>query len=470
MSDVPRMKGALNGRGSLEEPAFFRGGSHMQRMIQGALRLMAGLVFAVAVGCGQAPEQDASAGSARMMGVVPQALSASVSSLTVDVSGPGMATLSFPLTKQSDGTWGGLLSPLPSGEGRTFTAVAYDVYGYVVAQGSAAAVTITPGQTALVALTMAMSGGQSFQDTVPIIDSVWGSSTTVNPGDTILFQASAHDVDPGEYLTYEWTASAGTFSGFSNYYYTYWTAPASGGPVTLTLKVTDSKGVAATFEMTIDVQGDDAGSAQVSVSFNTLPWVENMTISRSRVAVGESTELTAVAQDADGDAATLAWTWSASCAGSFETMAPGQARFTPSERPVGGELACGYCTITAQATDARGGTSEGKMTFCVDGDSTAQAPEITATIPSGNQLSTYSYQINNLEVSATDPQGSPLTFSWYTSSGYIYGQVDGPNTSRFTWEAPYCTWTYYPTVTVTVTNALGLSTSWTWNVSGVPYC
>ncbi|WP_233582494.1 DUF4114 domain-containing protein [Corallococcus sp. CA053C] len=64
-----------------------------------------------------------------------------------------------------------------------------------------------------------------------------------------------------------------------------------------------------------------------------------------------------------------------------------------------------------------------------------------------------------LEVQATDPQGSPLTFSWSASAGSLGTPVNGPNTSSQQWTAPACLAEGSAPVGVTVTNGLGLSTS-----------
>ena len=84
-------------------------------------------------------------------------------------------------------------------------------------------------------------------------------------------------------------------------------------------------------------------------------------------------------------------------------------------------------------------------------------PQLTSTSQSAEVLSPGGTA--QLEVQATDPQGSPLTFSWSSSAGWLGTPVDGPNTSSQSWTAPLCLANGSASVAATVTNGLGLSTS-----------
>ncbi|WP_375756312.1 DUF4114 domain-containing protein [Corallococcus exercitus] len=64
-----------------------------------------------------------------------------------------------------------------------------------------------------------------------------------------------------------------------------------------------------------------------------------------------------------------------------------------------------------------------------------------------------------LSIQATDPQGSPLTFSWGASAGTLGTPVNTGNSSSQTWTAPQCLAPDDTPVAATVTNAYGLSTS-----------
>lgn len=74
---------------------------------------------------------------------------------------------------------------------------------------------------------------------------------TVGTGQTTSLSASASDPD-GDPLSYQWTASQGTFSN-SNGANTVWTAPAQTGNVTATITVQDGRGGRATASVTLQV-------------------------------------------------------------------------------------------------------------------------------------------------------------------------------------------------------------------------
>ncbi|MFP2929020.1 DUF4114 domain-containing protein [Pyxidicoccus sp. 3LG] len=60
---------------------------------------------------------------------------------------------------------------------------------------------------------------------------------------------------------------------------------------------------------------------------------------------------------------------------------------------------------------------------------------------------------------ASDPQGSALTFTWSSSAGTLGAPANSATTSDITWTAPDCLAAGSAPVSVTITNALGLSTS-----------
>ncbi|WP_375756314.1 DUF4114 domain-containing protein [Corallococcus exercitus] len=63
-----------------------------------------------------------------------------------------------------------------------------------------------------------------------------------------------------------------------------------------------------------------------------------------------------------------------------------------------------------------------------------------------------------LRLQATDPQGSPLTFSWGASAGTTGKPVSDANSSTLAWTAPQCLTNGPPQVTGAVINAYGLAT------------
>jgi hypothetical protein len=76
-----------------------------------------------------------------------------------------------------------------------------------------------------------------------------------------------------------------------------------------------------------------------------------------------------------------------------------------------------------------------------------------------------------LDVTASDPEGRPLSFAWRASVGTLEPSQDTETSSRALWKQPLC----LPPgntarITVTITNAAGLSTSTSFRVSGETAC
>ncbi|RKH96383.1 kelch-like protein, partial [Corallococcus sp. AB030] len=317
----------------------------MRRESRSGLALLALSLVLALTGCGGALQ--AQEGSAQAVVTLPQALSASdVARVELTTSGPGMTTRTDALVK-TGGQWGGVLGQLPAGTGRTFSAQAFDSSNVVRYAGQVTGVTIQAGQaTAVTLLLQEVNAPPPFDNAAPQILSLVASPGTVAPGGQVALQATANDLNAGDTLTYAWTAASGGFSAPSSLS-TSWTAPATPGQVVLTLTVTDSKGASTSLSVTITVSTGN-GSAAVNVSVNTWPQVVGITALPSSVAVGQATQVTASASDADGDGLTYQWT--ASCAGTWTNATSANASFTPSATPSGDA-----CTLTVTVQDGRGG-------------------------------------------------------------------------------------------------------------------
>lgn len=131
----------------------------------------------------------------------------------------------------------------------------------------------------------------------------------------------------------------------------------------------------------------------------------------------------------------------------------------------------GYNTLLVRATDAAGNTSESRVSlyFCPSSDSACfasahWAPVIVSTsqstLPPGSGSVT-------LRVVASDPQSSPLSYSWTASVGTLGVPLNGSTTSEVAWTPPACVPAgTTPSVTATVTNALGVSVSTSFSLPG----
>ncbi len=430
------------------------------------LCLLAAVWAAAGAGCAQQQQQQET-GSAQVVGMVQQALGASeVRRVELTVSAPDMASRTEVLTKTGS-LWGGVLHQLPVGTQRTFRAQAYGASNALLYAGEATDITISAGQTTAVTLTLQqVAAPPPFANAAPVITSLVATPGAVLSGGTVQLQATAQDANPGDSLTFAWTAEAGSFSEASSSG-TTWTAPQAAGPVTLTLKVTDSQGALATTSVTLMVRAA-SGSAAVNVAFNSWPQVLDVSASSTQVDVGESTTLLASASDNDNDA--LGYQWTSSCEGTWESASSPNARFTPTAQPPA-EALCASCALTVTVTDGRGGQTTGTLSLCVGPKLAAQLPpEVVETyqsvlaIPASGEPVTF-------RLKALDPQGSPLSFSWRASTGTLAPPTHGATTSEVLWTAPACIPAgSAPTLTATVTNALGLSASTSFSVSGGTVC
>ena len=106
---------------------------------------------------------------------------------------------------------------------------------------------------------------------------------------------------------------------------------------------------------------------------------------------------------------------------------------------------------------------------CPSPQPAAQAPTVGNS--SQSSMSSKPGQRVTFDVMASDPEGGPLSFSWQASLGALVTVEDTETSSRAQWKAPLC----LPPgtsarITVTITNAAGLSASTTFSVAGETAC
>lgn len=363
--------------------------------------------------------------------MVPQALAAAdVTRVQVEVSGPG---ISSPLTAElarSGNTWSGTVSGIPAGTGRLFRASAHDSASKVIYVGEAGPIAIEPGKTASVSIVLQQVEPQvPFENEAPRIDSVAVSSNVVEPGGSVVLKATAHDAN-GDTLRFNWSATAGTFSAPGSAE-TTWTAPATEGAQRIQLEVVDSKGASATMSLDIGVFPPGAtGSAVVTASFNTWPSIVSMNGVPSVLEVGGSTRLSATVTDMDGDVP--GYFWESSCVGRFDNPTLASPSFSLTALPAGGR-----CAFKLQVTDPRGGYHLGSLILHAGSAlPPGGAPQIDATWQSN--LSPGGGELVTLGVSAHDPEGGPLGFSWSASAGTLVAERSNPLMSEIDWRAPTC--------------------------------
>jgi hypothetical protein len=432
---------------------------------------LTGALLALASGCGAPPQpEEDSTGSAQLFGTLAQAVSSTdVTSVLVTVSAPDMQARTASLVKTNN-QWSGTLGKLPAGTGRTFTAEAFNSGGSKLYAGAATGITILAKQTTAVSITLQeVNPPAPFENAAPVITSLSAAPSTVEPAGTVVLNASASDANAGDTLTYAWSAPSGSFAQPSSLS-TTWTAPLSAATVPLTLTVTDSKGVDARVTFNVNVTSGK-GDAVVNTSLNTWPYVSNISASTTALEINESTTVSTTASDNDGD--TLAYIWTASCAGTWTNANSPTAQFTATALP--GSSACNNCNLTVTVTDSRnsqpiGGQTTGTLSICVGPRRTALfPPDITETFQSA--ASTSAGGTVTFRVRAVDPQGSAMSFSWAANTGTTGTPTTSADSSEVVWTAPSCTHTGGTvTVTATVTNSYGLSASQGFSLSGLTAC
>jgi hypothetical protein len=355
----------------------------------------------------------------------------------------------------------------PSGSNRSFQAQAFDSSGTPLFEGSASGITVSENQTTLVAIILQqVHPPPPFENEAPLIDFLVASATSVPAGGFISLVASAHDPNPGDTLSYAWSATAGSFSSPSDAS-TSWTAPTSTGLQSLTLTVTDSRGLSSSIALSVNVtHSGGEGEAELSITFNSSPRVTSLSASPTQLAVGQTASVSVSASDPDGDS--LSYSWSASCEGSWTNASSSAAQFTPSLLPAG---SCNNCRLTVYLSDGHGGLNSSTVALCIsNAPPPSHSPPVIIRTYRSSDTATPGQEIT-YEVVASDPEGSALFFSWEANTGSLGRPSRDDFRSRVTWTAPLCVNANTPpSISVTVINAFQLTATRSFAVTGLPTC
>ncbi len=386
--------------------------------------------------------------------------SADVAAITATISGPALpAPTTVALSSRNDNVWGALIGSLPVGSNYVFTVSAADASNTPLYAGSATGIAIIANQvTSVVIIAQQVSAPPPYQSAVPIIDSLLVSSNAITPGASVTAKVTAHDLNPSNTISFAWStnpAAAGSFSA-PTAATTQWTAPSSDGPVTLIVTVTDSTGATTSASVVVSVANANAtGQAAVTVGLNTWPVVTDILAAPSYITLGQPVALNVVATDADNNPLTYAWT-STCAAGVFSAAGAASTSFTLPSSDTDKS-----CTFNVAISDGQGGSTSGQTVLPVGAPTALGAPSITASLQSAavvdaNGIATFS-------VTASDPNQSALTFAWLASGGTLSAQSNTASTSTINWTAP-ATASVSLTVSVVVTDALGISTQFNFAV------
>ena len=199
--------------------------------------------------CGRPP-----AGHGRVLvNVHTQGLSASdVQRMVVTISGPSFHDITQELLLEN-GVWQDFIGKIPVGPNRTFQVKAFDGSNTVLYEGQLSGVTVTEQDQTLVFVLQQKTPPTPFSNTVPEITGLVLSKSQVAPGDSVSLTSTAQDPYSNDTLTYQWTATGGSFQNATNSV-SIWTAPTSIGTYTITLNVSDNRGGSVTASVNIQVQ------------------------------------------------------------------------------------------------------------------------------------------------------------------------------------------------------------------------
>ncbi len=422
-----------------------------------------GLVSAAALAPACAsPAAGRETGAIELVAAARDALTASdVTKVTLTVTGPGIDAPIVNDLSHLGARWTGVVGGIPTGTERALHADAFDATNTVVYSGDVLHVSIDTDTTSAVAVLLQQASPPTpFANAVPLIDSFVATKNAIAPGQTIALTVTAHDPDPADTLTYAWSSSGGAAGGtFSSptALNTTWTAPATAGSQTLTVRATDPKGAVAAMSITVSVAASNGqGTAAITADFNTWPIVTNLIPVPARIDVGQTTALTTTANDVDGDPLSFAWT--AACPGTFSSATDPNPSFT-----LASPLAGASCALTLAARDGRGGQTTGTLVLQTGpGAPVNLTPQVDQTFQSATTVN--GADNVTFRVRAHDPENGTLTFKWAANAGTIGTQTDTTGASELAWAAPLACQSGV-TITATITNSIGLSTVQTFKIA-----
>lgn len=264
------------------------------------------------------------------------------------------------------------------------------------------------------------------QNNTPTVSTPTATPNVLNYQEVTTLAVTASDPD-GDTLTYSWTQTSpasptGSFSSTTSSAPT-WTAPrvSSNTPFQLRVTVSDGRG------------GSASGTASVTVNAfaNTSPVLTAGPSSDATTLNEQQTvNLSVTASDVDGDPLTYAWsqTSPASPMGSFSSTSSASPTWTAPD-----VTASGTYTLRVIVSDGQGGSVSGTVTLTVQ--KVNQAPVVGASITGPSTLLAGS--TGSFSISASDPDGDPLTYAWTQTDPATAGTFVGSTTSSSTqWYSP----------------------------------
>ncbi|WP_147468348.1 Ig-like domain-containing protein [Corallococcus interemptor] len=191
--------------------------------------------------------------------------------------------------------------------------------------------------------------------------------------------------------------------------------------------------------------GDDASPIPTP---NTPPTLTGPSVQASSVTSGTPVPTTLEASDADGDLLTYTWTQEpAAPAGTFDDPSASQPSWTAPDVDSARSF-----TLKVTVSDGRGGTAEGAIDVSVR--KTNQPPIVSATVSAPTSL--VAGATGTFTLTASDPDGDPLTYAWTQVTPGARGTwVGGTNGASAQWYSPAVAAQTDFTFSVSVTDGVG---------------
>jgi hypothetical protein len=324
------------------------------------------------VGCGADSSETKKTGAIDIVGQVSSALDLSlIDHITVSVVADTTSfSTTLNLTKDGGGNWSGQIDGLPAPNTFHMDATAYDLGNVALATAGAINISVTEGNTSLVALNFHPNVlPPSYNNNAPHVSSITAAKHNVNEEESIAIDAVASDPD-GDVMLYTWSASAGTVTSGAGTANITWKAPAASGPVTLTLTVDDQRGAVSLASIVVQVGDTPVGSISASAVFHDAPEITAMTVENGQAPMGTTGVMftaTATGGMLSCDAATdshctygIAQYYLTNTCGLTPTVsgnyAPGTVNY-PVDMTYGG----GPCVISYSVYDASGASNNGNL-------------------------------------------------------------------------------------------------------------
>lgn len=157
------------------------------------------------------------------------------------------------------------------------------------------------------------------------------------------------------------------------------------------------------------------GNAGVTVNLDSYPVITALTANPAQIVPGETTTLSVMATDPDGDALTYAW--STPCPGTFSALDSATTSFTLSASAT--NLSCDFQLVVTDGNFAdgrpKGGVITNHLGLAVKPIKVTVPPRIDVTYQSRGGFEAGS--VVDLAVAATDSSGGTLSYVWTSSFG-----------------------------------------------------